>query len=351
MHSPKLKMKKRFWISLILLLVIIITYFTGPKVPKPEYSEILPTLPKNLEALEAFVQKAEAQLPVREDNQARIIWNDEVPRVTEYSVIYLHGFAGSYMDGYPVNVQVADTLEANIYLSRWAGHGLIPPASLDNFSAETAWASAKEALVIGNAIGKKVIIVSTSTGGTLALKLAAKYPEKVHALINMAPYIEDDVDGAFILNSPWGYEIAKMVSLGEEMKIKHKQEIATLYWDTVYPSKALVDLQVLLGTSMTPETFKKISCPVLTLYYYENFIEEDEHVEVEVYPGVHELLSTPDYLKKLVRLKSPKTHFLGSYIKSKDTEIVLEEIVEFLKKDLGIDLNNPAAIPSTETQQ
>ena len=341
-------MKKRFWIPIIIILAIFITYFTGPKVPKPEYPDILPTLPKDLEALEAFVQRAEAQLPVREDNQARIIWNNEVPQVTEYSVIYLHGFAGSYMDGYPVNVQIADTLEANIYLSRWAGHGLIPPASLDNFSAEAAWTSAKEALVIGNRIGKKLIIISTSTGGTLALKLAANYPDKVHALINLAPYIEDDVDGAFILNSHWGYEIAKMVSLGDEMKIKHEQEIATHYWDTVYPSKALVDLQVLLGTSMTVETFKKINCPVLTLYYYENFIEEDEHVEVEVYPGVHQLLSTPDSLKKLVRLETPKTHFLGSYIKSKDTEIVLKEIVEFLKEDLDIKLKDFSPVPAAE---
>lgn len=335
-------MKKRYWIPLFIVLAVVITYFTGPKVPQPEYSEILPTLPKDLNALESFVKQGEARLPVREDNQARIIWNDEIPQVTEYSVIYLHGFAGSYMDGYPVNVLVADTLAANIYLSRWAGHGLIPPASLDNFSAETAWASAKEAMVIGNTIGKKLIIVSTSTGGTLALKLAANYPDKVHALINLAPYIEDDVDGAFILNSPWGYEIANLVSLGEEMKIEHEQEIATKYWDTIYPSKALVDLQVLLGTSMTVDTFKKINCPVLTLFYYENFIEEDEHVEVEVYPGVHQLLSTPDDQKKLVRLVTPKTHFLGSYIKSKDIEVVLQEIVEFLKEDLDIELKDPA---------
>jgi pimeloyl-ACP methyl ester carboxylesterase len=260
--------------------------------------------------------------------------------MTEFSLVYLHGFAGSYRDGFPVNVKLADTLGANLFLARLAGHGLRPVAALDNFSPEAVWNSAREALAIGKKIGKKVIILSTSTGGTLALKLAAEFPEEVYALINLSPNIEDDVDAAFLLNSPWGYELAELVSFGDHRKIVHEQEIAARYWDTIYPSKALVDLQVLLATTMTKETFEQVSCPVLTLYYQENFLEEDEHVEVEVYPKVHEQLSTPDSLKELVKLEEPKTHFLGSDIKSRNTEVVLKTIVEFLKEDLHIDLNN-----------
>ena len=334
-------MKKRYWIPAAITAAVLITYFTGPKIDEPKYNTELPELPDDLKALENYIETTEARLPVREDNQARILWQGEEPKITEYSVVYLHGFAGSYRDGYPVNVEVADTLEANLYLSRWAGHGLKPSAALESFSPEAAWESATEALVIGRKIGKKVIIMSTSTGGTLALKLAATYPDEVHALINLSPNIEDDVEGAFILNSPWGYEIAKLVSFGDHRKIQHENELARQYWDTVYPSRALVDLQVLLESTMKKETFQAIETPVLTLFYRENWFEEDDHVEVEVYPEVHKMLSTPDDKKKLVKLETPKTHFLGSDIKSKNTQVVLKEIVEFLREQLNTDLAGP----------
>ncbi len=331
-------MKKRYWIPALILLGLIITYFLGPKPPDPEFGTQLPNLPNDLRQLDHLIQKRENRLPLRKDNQARILWQQEEPAVTEYSVVYLHGFGGSYRDGYPVNVKIADTLEANIYLSRWAGHGMVAEEALENFSPEAAWNSAKEALAIGEKIGKKVIIISTSTGGTLAFKLAATYPEKVHALINLSPYIEDETDGAFLLNTRWGYELAHLISWGDHMKVEHEKEIAAQYFDTVYPAEALVDLQVLLTSITTAEIFREVSCPVLTLFYYENFLEEDDHVEVEVYPEVHNLLATPDSLKSLVRLVEPKTHFLGSDIKSQNTEVVVREIVQFLQEELNIDL-------------
>lgn len=331
-------MKKKYWIPSLVLLVLIVTYFLGPKPPNPEYTTQLPNLPNDLWQLDSLIQKREDRLPLRKDNQARILWQHDEPAVTEYSVVYLHGFGGSYRDGYPVNVKIADTLEANIYLSRWAGHGMVAGEALEKFSPEAAWKSAKEALAIGEKIGKKVIIISTSTGGTLAFKLAATYPEKVHALINLSPYIEDDTEGAFLLNTRWGYELAHLISWGDHMKVEHSKEIATQYFDTVYPTGALVDLQVLLASITTAEMFREVHCPVLTLFYYENFLEEDEHVEVEVYPEIHKLLATPDSLKSLVRLVKPKNHFLGSDIKSENTEVVVREITRFLRKDLNIDL-------------
>ena len=324
-------MKKRYWFFIILILGLIITYFSGPVPAKPDYTSQLPELPSDLIELESYINKSEDSLPVRSDNEARIVWRDE-PVQTEYSVIYLHGFAGSYRDGYPVNKNIADSLNANIYYARWAGHGLKPPSSLNNFNGENAWKSAKEALAIGNSIGDKVIIMSTSTGGTLALKLAATYPDKIHALVNLSPNMEDDQPGTFVLNTPWGYEIANLISFGKNKKIEHEQEIARKYWDTIYPSRALVDLQVLVETTMLPETFKKIKTPILTLYYHKNFIEEDQHVEISIYQDAYKLISTPDSLKVLKALENPGTHFIGSDIKSRDIESVEEEIIKFLKK-------------------
>ena len=350
MKISDLGRKKSFWIVLIVLLILLITFFSGPKIDDPVYSKDLPELPQDLSALEKYIQKKEASQPVRKDNQARILWQNEKPEKTKFSIVYLHGFAGSYRDGYPVNVHIADTLDANIFLARWAGHGLKPPASLDAFSATEAWNSAKEALEIGKRIGDKVIIMSTSTGGTLALKLAATYPKAVYALINMSPNIEDDMDGAFLLNSPWGYELAYLVSLGADKEIEHSEKQAAQYWDTIYPSRALVDLQVLVSTTMRKRTFSRVQCPVLTLFYYDNFMKEDEHIEVDDLPKMHAALGTPKNKKKLVALEEPKTHFLGSEIKSKNTLVVEMEIVEFLRKEMGISLKDPNQNKSLQNQ-
>ncbi|WP_300436417.1 alpha/beta fold hydrolase [Christiangramia sp.] len=323
-------MKKRYWAILFLLIALGIAYISGPVPETPEYSQKLPALPSRLENLQEYIRIKEDSMPVRQDNQARILWQDSIPKKTSYSIVYLHGFAGSYRDGYPVNKNIADTLNANIFMARWAGHGLKSPASLNNFSAENAWKSAKEALAIGKRIGDKVIIMSTSTGGTLAIKLAAEYPDQVYCIINLSPNLEDDQPGTFVLNTPWGYEIASLISFGKNKKIEHEQEIATQYWDTIYPSKALVDLQVLVETTMLHSTFKKVKSPVLTLYYHKNFMEEDEHVEVDIYKEVYKLFSTPDSQKVLKSLETPETHFIGSGIKSQDTNIVEKEIVDFL---------------------
>lgn len=327
--------RKRIW-AILFFLMLVITYFVGPVPPNPTYSTEWPQVPAGLSELERYIALGEDSLPVRKDNQARILWYDSIPRITEYSLVYLHGFSGSYRDGYPVNVHVADTFGANIYLARWADHGLNPPESLDNFTPETAWRSAKEALAIGRRIGKKVILMSTSTGGTLAFKLAAEFPDSVYALINMSPNLKDDVPGTFLLNSPWGMELAMLVSLGDSRELEHEEPEASQYWDTIYPARALVNLQALVSTVVKKETFDRVNCPVQTLYYHKNMFEEDERVEVNQIPRVHKQLATPGAMQETVALDTPGTHFIGSDIKSKDYRAAQREIIRFCREKLTI---------------
>lgn len=328
--------KKRVWIPLLILSLLVITYFVGPVPTDASYSLRWTSLPPSLSDLEQYVAQTEAQFPVREDNQARIRWQGIFPETTEYSFVYLHGFAGSYRDGYPLNVNVADAFGANLFLARWAGHGLRPSDALRGFYAEAAWRSAKEALAIGHRIGRKVIILSTSTGGTLAMKLAATYPDSVFALVNISPNVRDDQFGASLLNTPWGHEIAHAISLGRHRHITHPEPMAAQYWDTIYPAEDLVNLQVLVETTMTQETFANITCPVLTVYYHKSFWEEDERVEIDEYPWMHQMLGTPDSLHALVALSEPGTHFIGSSIKSKDYLTAQREIIDFCQQRLGM---------------
>jgi alpha-beta hydrolase superfamily lysophospholipase len=77
-------------------------------------------------------------------------------------------------------------------------------------TAENLWESAQQAYAIGKQLGNKVILMGTSTGGTLALQLAAAYPE-IAGLVLYSPNIAINDPNAWILNNPWGLQIARLV--------------------------------------------------------------------------------------------------------------------------------------------
>src|SRR5690606_40829618 len=133
----------------------------------------MPAVPTGADALEAYVRQKENRHKLKPDNEARIVWADRAGAKTEYAVVYLHGFSASQKEGDPVHRRFAAEFGCNLYLARLADHGIDTVEALINFTTDRWWASAREALVIGKQLGDKVILMSTSTGGTMALALAA----------------------------------------------------------------------------------------------------------------------------------------------------------------------------------
>jgi len=127
---------------------------------------------------------------IKPGNEAKIIWaNDSVHAPTEYVLLYLHGFSASRREGFPVNEDFPKRYGCNAYLARLASHGLDTDNPLIDMTPFRLYESAKQALAIARQLGQKVIIMGTSTGGTLALKLAADFPEMVNGLILYSPNI------------------------------------------------------------------------------------------------------------------------------------------------------------------
>ena len=149
----------------------------------------------------------ESRHKIKPGNEAEIIWVDATHQQTEYAVVYLHGFSASKMEGNPVHLNLAKALHANLYLARLADHGIDTIAPMKNFTADRLWETSKQAYAIGKKLGKKVILVGTSTGGTVALKLAASYPE-INSLILISPNVAINDKNAWMLNDPWGLQIA-----------------------------------------------------------------------------------------------------------------------------------------------
>jgi esterase/lipase len=290
-------------------------------------------VPEDADSLEAYIAAKERMHQLKPDNHARIVWADSARSKTPYAVVYLHGFSASPKEGDPVHRRFASEFGCNLYLARLADHGIDTVDAMINFSTDRWWASAREALAIGKSIGDKVILMSTSTGGTMALALAAAFPDDVHALINMSPNIRINNDAAFLLNDPWGLYIARLVTGSKYREWDAPPERAK-YWYSQYRLEALVELQEMLESKMTPGTFRKITQPCLTLYYYKNEEQQDPEVKVSAMLDMMAQLGTPPEQKRAVALPDANAHVLGSSLVSQDVEGVYAAIQQFAREVL-----------------
>ncbi len=327
-------MKFLKWLGIILLVLIVI-YFLGPRPATPKYTNDLPAIPAESSMLEQYIRNNEAKHKLKPDNEARILWlNDSIKAKTEYAVVYLHGFSASQEEGDPVHYEFAQKFGCNLYLSRLDAHGIDTTEPLGNFTAEGLWNSAKEAYAIGKQLGKKVILFSTSTGGTLSLKLAAEFPD-IAGLILLSPNIAINDPNAWLLNNHWGLQIAHLVT-GKYRTVEDTTSIYAQYWNNMYVTKSLVQLEELLESTMKASTFKKVTQPTLLLYYFKDEENQDPVVKVSAMKRMFNQLGTPDSLKRQVAIPDAGNHVLGSYIKSKDIEKVQEECEKFAMEVLKI---------------
>lgn len=317
------------------LVILMGAYFLGPKPETPMFEQNLPTVSESPEALEQFIADKERRHHLKPGTEAKIIWvDDSLRNQTEYSLVYLHGFSASHHEGFPLHRNLARAFGCNLYLARLHQHGIDTTDALYHFSAEGFYRSALEALAIGQRIGQKVILVSTSTGCTAALKMASEHPQ-VHALINLSPNVRINDPFAFLLNDPWGSEMAHLAMGGDFRYVDGGPEYAK-YWNDKYRTEALVELQQLIETTMTRETFEQITQPVFNGYYFKDDENQDPVVKVSAIRWMHELLSTPDSLKREYAFADAGNHVLASPIKSNDVEGVEAVIQKFMIQVIGM---------------
>jgi pimeloyl-ACP methyl ester carboxylesterase len=328
-------MKFLKWVGIVLLLLIIV-YFLGPQPSTPKYDLALPAVPASPTELDGYVLAGESVHKLKPDNEARIVWaHDSLRRKTAYSVVYLHGFSASQKEGDPVHRNFASSFGCNLYLSRLDAHGIDTSAPLGSFTAEGAWASAKEAYMIGRQLGDKVILMATSTGGTLALKLAAEYPD-IAGLILLSPNIAINDPNAWLLNNHWGLQIAHLVT-GRTREARDTTAIYARYWNHSYVTSSLVQLEELLETTMKEKTFRKVVQPVLLLYYYKDEDHQDEVVRVSAMKRMFAQLGTPAGKKRQQAVPEAGDHVIGSSIKSRDYKTVEDACRNFAVDILGLE--------------
>lgn len=321
---------------LLPFLFLLILYLLGPKPEEPIFDLTLPQLKEHLfEIAEDIDQQEQSTKNIRPDNEARIIWAQLQAEKTEYSVVYLHGFSASQGDGAPVHTEFAAHFGYNIYLPRLQAHGLSSEEPLLDFDHEKFMKSAVEAYAIGKRIGEKVILMGSSTGASLALYLAAHFPD-IHSLILLSPNIELFDKKTKLLDKPWGLQIARTVLQDRYKRSTSDPEKKSTYWDEHYRLEAAVLLKSLIKHTMKPEIFAQIHQPCFVGYYYKNEIEQDQTVSVAHTKLMFDQLGTKDSDKYLQNFPEAGDHCIGSSIWSNSWELVRDATIKFGKEYLKL---------------
>ncbi len=328
-------MRTTLRITFILLLGLFVFYILGPKPHIPELTTTLPELNIDLLDVEEYVHQKESQIEhLKENNESQIRWADSIPNQTEYCLLFLHGFSASPEEGKPLDEEVAQRYGCNFYAPRLYGHGIQDDNAFLDMTAEKLLDSAKEALAIAKVMGKKVIIMASSTGGTLGLFMASGNPE-VNGLILYSPNIDMADSKSTLLIGPWGLQIARKIFNGTHRGFDAPEKVKK-YWTHSYRIEGLIQLKVLLKASMKKTVFEKISQPVFTGYYYKNEEEQDDIVSIPKMKEMHNYLATPEDQQRLVAFDQVGGHVIASKYYSKDIESVRKETFSFCEEVLGM---------------
>ena len=195
--------------------------------------------------------------------QKKIIWEGPTKKnKTEYAVVYLHGFSATHREISPVPELVARDLEANLFLSRLPGHGRSSEAMAEP-AVRDYLVSAVDAYEIGRRLGDKVILLGSSTGGTLATWLATFAPD-LAALILLSPNFDPKNPLSKLLLLPGGAQLARFVE-GQYYEWEPQNRVQEIYWTTRYPSSALVTMERVVSGVMKLD-LSKVQVPILVVY-------------------------------------------------------------------------------------
>ncbi|TPK88718.1 alpha/beta fold hydrolase [Mesorhizobium sp. B2-4-17] len=311
-------------LGLIAVLALILVF--GPRVPVDTTVHFNPSVIGD--DPQAYVAKVEAGVPgIREGLEKEIIWaNPMVHAKTPLSIVYIHGFSASKGEVRPLPDEVAEQLDANLFYTRLTGHGEDGAAMTQG--SVNAWINDyEEALAIGRAIGDKVIVISTSTGGSLAA-WAATQPgasEGVAAIAFISPNFGVKASGAEILTMPWGKQIAELVA-GKERSFVPHNALHEKFWTTSYPIAATMPMQALTELAYGAPV-EKATIPALFIFSdMDKVVRPDRTREIAArWGGAHELVP-------MEGMGDPDNHVLaGDALSPSTTAFLVQRIAVWIE--------------------
>jgi len=316
-------MKRKHRTIFVAVIIVTILFFTGPRLDT--HFEFRPVhIPEDVQQ---YIETAENKFSdIRHGTAKQVIWaNPESKKPTPYSIVYLHGFSASRQEIAPVCEQLAIEFSANLFYTRLTGHGRTSQAMKD-VTVNTLLNDAIEALEIGKRIGEKVILIGSSTGGTLATWLSSQQQSgNLSAVILLSPNFGLKRMDSELLFYPWGQSIMRLIQ-GEEYQFAPVNTSQEKYWTTRYPTDALLAMFGLIDVVRHSST-NAIKTPTLILYSEDDKILDVEKIKLHY----DNLLLDAKKLVAITDTQDPQHHILaGNILSPATTEKVVTVIREFL---------------------
>lgn len=218
------------------------------------------------EDLDAYFADAEARFDdLRPGVEKRVLWAEGAGQVTPLSLVYLHGFSASSGEMQPVPRLLAQSLGANLVYTRLQGHGRTGPAMAE--ATVAGWTrDTAEAISAARAVGEQVIVISLSTGGTLAAAAALEpgMMTDVKGLIFVAPNFAVNSPLAPLLTWPAARYWLPLLA-GENRSWEPRNDAQALYWTSTYPNVAVLPMAALVQ-KVTAQDFSAVQVPALFWY-------------------------------------------------------------------------------------
>jgi len=318
------------YIALTLLVMLFLAIVLGPRV-KVDTSFTLPTLPDNLDK---FLQDSEAQFTdITSGAEKSIHWHtpNQTEKVqTELAFTYFHGFSATRQESMPVPKRIAEHFKSNIYYTRLAGNGRSDEAMAEG-SVNSWIADAVESLSICKRLGKRTVIIGTSTGASLAWWVAnqPEFKEQIAALVFFSPNFGlADAKGP-LLAAPWGKQIAEMV-IGPYRRGTVESEQHGKYWATSYPTRALLPMMGLVKLAKKISR-RKNKIPVFIIYSPHDTTVNASKIE-SFYDAIR---STKDRLIIDNPTATSQHVIVGDILAPENNDAATESTIAFLEKVLN----------------
>lgn len=317
----KVKKSRLYFVVAIVIIVSTAVYLLQrPFVPtpmvnyKPNWSQF------SLEQLPQEIEKMEKNFPnLKKDCDKKIGFIGK-PVQTPVSFVYIPGFTATRKEIFPVVESLAKQFSANYFLTRFPAHGE-GPLDYKNITAQGFFDTAYEALEIGTLLGKKKVVVGTSTGGALAAAALAQGAD-IAATVLIAPAFAIYPTNSWLLSTRAGPVINSIVT-DEYRKWTPGNPAMELYWNTSHHRDGLIALLQAIEYVRSLD-FSKVDKPVLMLY-----TKNDDAVINDVL--IAKFAQIPNVHKRLVEIPSSHHVLAGEFTSPETTEMVIKEIHDWLQ--------------------
>ena len=287
----------------------------------------------DLKTLDAELAEAESQVANLRDGCAKAVtWIGEPGVQTDVAVVFIHGFSATCGELRPLPELVAKALGANLFSTRLMGHGQ-DGAAMGEATLAGWRGDVKEAIGIGRALGKRIIVMGCSTGCTLTTLGLTNGDIAEDAGIAGVCFVSPNFGlrhklAQLFLDLPFSEKWAPLL-IGKERNFDVVNEAHAQFWTTRYPTKAVKPMGDAIRAVMRTN-LGKITTPMMMAVNAEDQVIDPARARKVLLrwgapAAMHALVQTPedDHMGHVMA---------GDVFSPNQTEPLAARIVEWAQK-------------------